>query len=245
MGQGDIPSPLLWVAAFDIALTALAMVHSGFKVLDLSSRAVEVSDIAYADDLVSVCASPIVLQEKADIMSAWCLTSGVKMNTSKLRTFGMSWGADRTTSEPLKIHGENWSEILVAINHDGFMTQLGVIWNMDLNNDKQFEALKDSIEDIGARICRYQGRTGDKVLALEYCLRAGLAYRMQFCVWGYERYEELDKIYMKLVRRITRNMKNYPSKPIWALAVDGGLGIQSLLDFVHKCKLRAGREARR
>ena len=69
VGQGDIPSPLLWVAAFDIALTALAMVHSGFKVLDLSSLAVEVSDIAYADDLVSVCASPIVLQEKADIMS--------------------------------------------------------------------------------------------------------------------------------------------------------------------------------
>ena len=46
VGQGDIPSPLLWVAAFDIALTALAMVQSGFKVLDLSSRAVEVSDIA-------------------------------------------------------------------------------------------------------------------------------------------------------------------------------------------------------
>ena len=92
------------MAAFDIALTALAMVRSGFKVLDLSSLAVEVSDIAYADDLVSVCASPVVLQEKADIMSAWCLTSGVKMNTSKLRTFGMSWGADRTTTEALKIH---------------------------------------------------------------------------------------------------------------------------------------------
>ena len=150
----------------------------------------------------------------------------------------MSWGADRTSSEPLRIHGEKWSEILVNINHDGFMTQLGVIWNMDLNNDKQFEALKESIEDIGARICRYQGRTGDKVLALEYCLRSGLAYRMQFCVWGYERYEELDKVYMRLVRKITRNMKGYPAKPIWALAVDGGLGIQSLQDFVHKCKLR-------
>ena len=115
------------MAAFDIALTSLAMVQSGFKVLDLSSQAVEVSDIAYADDLVSVCASHIVLQEKADIMSVWCLTSGIKMNTSKPRTFRMSWGADRTTSEPLKIHGENWSKILVAINHDGFMTKLGVI----------------------------------------------------------------------------------------------------------------------
>ena len=82
VGQGDIPSPLLWVAAFDIALTALKMVHSGFKVLDINCLAVEVTDIAYADDLVSVCASPAILQDKADIMSAWCLSSGVKINTS-------------------------------------------------------------------------------------------------------------------------------------------------------------------
>ena len=82
----------------------------------------------------------------------------------------MSWGADRSTPETLKIHGEGWNEVLIAINHDGFMTQLGVIWNMDLNNDKQFESLKESIEDIGAHICRYRGRVGDKILALEYCL---------------------------------------------------------------------------
>ena len=55
---------------------------------------------------------------------------------------------------------------------------------------------------------------------------------------GLERYEELDKTYTKLIRKITRNMASYPYKPIWALAVDGGLGVQSLLDFVHKCKLR-------
>ena len=71
--KGDIPSPLLWVAVCVIAVTALKMVHSGFKVLDMNCLAVEVSDIAYADDLVSVCASPAILQEKAEIIfiSAW------------------------------------------------------------------------------------------------------------------------------------------------------------------------------
>ena len=67
---------------------------------------------------------------------------------------------------------------------------------------------------------------------------------MQFCVWGYERYEELDKVYMKLVRRITRNMKNYPSKPIWALAVDGGLGIQSFLSNRLKLSLHINSTSR-
>ena len=33
-------------------------------------------------------------------------------------------------------------------------------------------------------------------------------------------------------------MTSYPFKSIWALAVDGGLGIQYLLDFVNKCELR-------
>ena len=75
-------------------------------------------------------------------------------------------------------------------------------------------------------------------MALEYCLRSTISYRMQYCVWGIEEYEYLDKIYTEIIRKITRNMRGYPSKPIWALAVDGGLGIQSLLDYVQRCKLR-------
>jgi hypothetical protein len=73
VGQGDISSPLLWIAAFDIPLTALSTVKSGFKVLDLSDLAAEVTDIAYADDVVSMVATPEALQDKADIMSAWSL----------------------------------------------------------------------------------------------------------------------------------------------------------------------------
>ena len=76
------------------------------------------------------------------------------------------------------------------------------------------------------------------MLALEYYLRSTIAYRMQFCVWGIETYDDLDKIYTKIVRKITRNMDSYPSKPIWSLAIDGGLGVQSLLDYVQKSKLR-------
>ncbi len=90
VGQGDISSPLLWIAAFDIPLTALSTVESGFKILDLADLAVAVTDVAYADDVVSMTSSPQALQSKADIMSGWSLLSGVKINTTKLRTFGIS-----------------------------------------------------------------------------------------------------------------------------------------------------------
>ncbi len=102
---------------------------------------------------------------------------------------------------------------------------------MDLNNDKQLEDLICKLKEIGARIVRYQGRVGDKVKALEYC-------RMQYCVWGLAEYEKLDKIYTGIIRKITRNLGEYPTKPIWALAIDGGLGAQSLLDYMQRSKLR-------
>ena len=70
------------------------------------------------------------------------------------------------------------------------------------------------------------------------CFRSTVAYRMQYCVWGLDKYEKLDKIYSGIVRGITRNLKGYPSKPLWALAVDGGLGLQSLIDYSQRCKLR-------
>jgi hypothetical protein len=118
------------------------------------------------------------------------------------------------------------------------MTQLGVVWNMDLNNARQLEELSSKLKDLGGRIVRHNGRIGDKIMALEYCLRSTIAYRMQFCVWGLEEYEKLDKTYASIVKAITRNLKGYPTRPLWALSVDGGLGIQSLLDYTQRCKLR-------
>ena len=91
---------------------------------------------------------------------------------------------------------------------------------------------------IGSRILRHSGRVGDKLLALEYCLRSDIVYRMQFCVWGYDDYLKPDSIYTRLVKKICRNMQSYPSKPLWMLTSDGGLGLQSLLDFANKSKLR-------
>ena len=79
VGQGDIPSPLLWIAAFDIPLVALTAIPSDFKVQDIACQASVCPDVAYADDLVSVVASPEILQAKADVMSAWSLLSNVKM----------------------------------------------------------------------------------------------------------------------------------------------------------------------
>ncbi len=92
VGQGDVPSPMLWVAVFDILLVALSKVENGFKVQDNEGFTTIVKDVAFADDLVSVTGTLEELQAKADTISGWCLLTGIKIATKKLRTFGIQWG---------------------------------------------------------------------------------------------------------------------------------------------------------
>ena len=119
VGQGDIPSPLLWAAAFDTLLCALAFLNSNFSILDLGYNAHMVADICYADDLISAVCSLLDLQAKADIVSGWCLIMGVKISHAKFRTFGLDWGVKRKTTGNLIVHKEGWTEVLVDVRSDG------------------------------------------------------------------------------------------------------------------------------
>ena len=78
-GQGDIPSPLLWVAALDTLLAAMRRRRSEFKTLDLMGRSHSAETIAFADDVLSIEATLEALQNKADIISAWCILTGIEI----------------------------------------------------------------------------------------------------------------------------------------------------------------------
>ena len=69
-GQGDPPSPILWIAAFDILLEMLAaMPNNGSYYTQSSvSKLYKVNDTAYADDLVSTAATSHMQQAKADVI---------------------------------------------------------------------------------------------------------------------------------------------------------------------------------
>ena len=181
VGQGDVPSPLLWVAAFDTLLTALGEVGSDFKVQDLNGRTYAARDVAYADDLISVMATLAGLQRKADIISGWCKATGVKISHSKLRTFGVNWGVDRGQEDVLRLRDDKWELAEVEVKPDGVMTYLGVIWNMDMYNEKQFVEVKKVVEGMGQKIMKSSGRMRDKIQVLNACLKSTILYRLQYC----------------------------------------------------------------
>ncbi len=180
VGQGDIPSPLLWAAAFDTLLCALNYLNSNFSVLDLGYNSHEAADVCYADDLISAVTTLMDLQAKADIVSGWCLIMGVKVSHAKFRTFGMDWGTTRKITDKLVIHTQGWTEVLVDIRGDGVLTHLGMVWNTDLENKELWSQIVDRVEDLGWRIARSWVRAGDKAMAMSYCFKSDISYRLQF-----------------------------------------------------------------
>ena len=238
VGQGDIPSPLLWAAAFDTLLCALRYLNSKFALVDLDYNSHKSADVCYADDLISAEVSLMDLQEKADIVSGWCLIMGVKISHAKFRTFGMQWGTKRKVTGKLIIHTEGWTEVLVDVRSDGVLTHLSVVWNTDYNNKELWKTIVDRIEDLGWRIARTWVRPGDKIMAMNYCLKTDICYRMQFANWSLEKYRKIDLEYLKVVRRITKNMSGYPALPLMAGTADGGMGIETPMVHAQKCKLR-------
>ena len=109
---------------------------------------------------------------------------------------------------------------------------------MDMQGKKQWESIKETIERIGNDILRGTGRMRDKVMVINYCLKATVLYRMQYCTWSLGQYMELDRALNKLLRKVTKNMRNFPAELIHADHKHGGLGLRSLSDEANERKYK-------
>ena len=69
----------------DTLLSSLRNLPSGFRVQDLDGQTYPAEEMGYADDLQSMEASAEALQFKADVVSGWCLYTGIKISKSKMR----------------------------------------------------------------------------------------------------------------------------------------------------------------
>jgi len=92
--QGDTPSPTNWSAAFDILLRDLEGSDPTLFFVRYGHSLHPVQDTAFADDLFYISARREGLQIKADIVSAFAAIFGIKIATTKLRTFAKCWGTD-------------------------------------------------------------------------------------------------------------------------------------------------------
>ena len=78
------------------------------------------------------------LRENADVISGWCIVTGIKITISKLRTFGRQWSTRKERNEAwvIIIQEGGGKATEDEVKNEGIMTHLGVIWDIDLNGDK-------------------------------------------------------------------------------------------------------------
>jgi hypothetical protein len=91
-GQGDVGSPLNWIAFFDILLCALELDTVDQPLFRASGKLHVSRDTGYADDLVSAKSTLGGLQAKADIVSAFAIIFGLDIAVAKLRACKVEWG---------------------------------------------------------------------------------------------------------------------------------------------------------
>ena len=229
--QGDVSSPHAWTAFFDIALRALAMTDPSLHFQMPSTRAdtVPVSDLGYADDLVSLSSSLAGLQHKADLMSAFALLFDLTISAPKLRAACLGPTLPNPT---LTIHGPGWTPTTIPVRTQGSITILGLTLDIDAQQTTQPLLTRTHLTQA-ATILSHQRVADTTALVASISTMAKAAYTAQFLPWSTEDLLALDVPLNHTFRRLLLLPPSHPNALLDIGPKEGGLGLPRLSDQIN------------
>ena len=234
-GQGDVVSPLNWDCFFDILLSALEDGSDGDYYVRTNDEGLRVAnDLSYSDDLVSMSATVEGLQRKADIVCAFMSIFQMTIVVPKLR---MVWFDFRRESHEglapyIVIHDSGWNGIDVPLRRNGEMKYLGTVYGGDHRYMTQFRATLADARRMVAVVLSKKASAGLKKAALQMCVMSKACYVAKFATWTRAQMREIEGVFSGAFRRISKNMRSYPTRMLYMTTKDGGLGFQSFTDRV-------------
>ena len=242
--QGDVSSPHNWVSFFDIALRALELDQQdpgetpspAFTAVGRRGQLYPTGDISYADDLVSTAGSLPGLQRKADILSAFTVLFDMELSPGKLRlaAFGPCPTAHGTPPE-LVIDGPQWAPTRVPLRTSGTIKMLGVTFDTSGPQRTQKAATKLRLARACTILCA-QRRPDCAVIAASVSSLTRASYTAQFTPWAAHDISDLDVPLNQLFRRLSGNMRSYPTHLLYLPTSMGGLGLPRLSTYVNTRK---------
>jgi hypothetical protein len=239
IGQGDVTSPLIWTAFFDILLTALEEVEGGIATCSRHGHLRETPDIAYVDDLISVQGDLSSLQMKADIVSGFCLWAGLTLAADKFRAYAVNWGNEHIEmGTHITVHIENWTPMEVKMRADGNLKHLGVLWDMDLGNETQRLQMERYLKEALAYIMSRRASARCKLIAITKCVIPKIIYVCKFMGWTIDQYEKLERLISTALRTTMKHLPGFPNDLLYIPRDEGGMGFTSLVDIVQRTKYR-------
>ena len=202
-----------------------------------------VPDLAYADDLVSVAATPEALQRKADLVSAFMAIFQMQIVPKKLRTVWFDFKRERNDVDPetgeeakieVTVRGVDWSPVTLECKKRGTMKYLGVIFGGKSDGEEQYRETLGTVKRLTELVCRRKASAGLKIAVLNMCVLTKAAYPARFCQWDEGRMKRIERVFSAAYKRITKNMRSFPDQLVYMAAGDGGLGMPNFQDRVFK-----------
>eukprot|EP01036_Dinobryon_divergens_P062140 gene62140-biopygen47474 len=169
-GQGDVASPMCWNALFDILLVMLDNCdRDPYWCRGAKGNMYTTGETAFADDMESTSATNKGMQEKANVVSAFCLIFGLRISPSKLRRYFQDWSCNVEPTElcPMTVYTKGWTPSTVDIEVDGVTGYLGARYEIQTGEQPQMmdDMLNTAREHCNA-IQHTSGTPMSKIMAI-------------------------------------------------------------------------------
>ena len=235
-GQGDVPSPSSWNAIFDILLTALNRDEVNqdsvrmIRAADQSHYAT--SETGYVDDLISTALDAAGIQRKADIVSAFCLITGISISMDKLRRVLHDWKKQPSTSEvpDMFIHTYNWEPHAIKGTTEGSTNYLGVAYDANMSGKTAFTTLMDTAKLQCGTVTHTRASDTTKLETVICSTYAKERYTAKLTNLTLKQYRQIDKVFNNFLRTTTKNLHGFPEDLLYLSWKYGGLDIQRFSD---------------
>ena len=238
--QGDVVSPDIWTMFFDILLTALEMgAKEEYGFTDINGETFTTRDTAFADDLQSASRSLEGLQQKADIVSAFCIIFGLQLMPKKLRAFRMDWTSlQRPEEEKLLVHLSGWIPNDIVIRREGHSRYLGVDIDPDFNFNAEFQRLENRLHHCLAVLRRKSASVGLKTMVFTLQTLAQARYGATLAAFTPAQLKRLDKAVSAFYRRLYGYLPGHPAALLYTRDASAGHNLPMLSEQIIKGKMR-------
>ena len=235
--QGDVVSPPNWGAFWDILLVAVCMAAPTATTLTTPKvYSFPTPDTAFVDDLNTMAQSHSDFQKKIDVVCAFALFFGLKINEAKLRMVQYN----SKNGEDVIVHTDRWTPAKIRVETEGYYKYLGATYDIggtgiDKSQHKiTASVIRQQCQVIGTRFATPE----TKYVVARVSSLNKVKYAAKFAQWTLQEYIQLDVPFNKLYRRMLKHLPSFPNALLYLPAAQGGAGLQRFSTICQLEKLR-------
>jgi hypothetical protein len=239
VGQGDVHSAHTWKICLDVLLRAIESLNTSLEIADLIAAL-----MAYADDVVTGYENHAHTQAVADLVSLFSNLASLPLSVDKLRAFIRSHLPQ--AAQHITVSTNGWATRDIPLIVNGTLKYLGCLHN--LNRPKRSRPLSDpqylrSLSQLTGAVDTLL--TKRRLHYTPAILRSYLTKTIPQIVYGISltiitshQMDKLELAHRRLIKPLSLNMRQFPTRLIALPTRLGGLGVASVGQAAFKARNR-------